>query len=813
MHDLRHSLRLLRRSPALALAAVCTLAMAIGASTAVFSVVDKVLVRPLPIHDPDRVVVIWPRERANPTTIGEISHATFRAWQEEVQGLEDLAAIGSVNWSLILQGDNPVTLPIAAVSASFFPLLGTPAARGRTLLPEDDRRGGDPVAVVSHRAWVSRFGADPGIVGRRLRLSDRVYTIAGVMPEEFDYPRGAELWVPVTPALERAGERWNLDALELPGFGVLFVLGRLSPGVTIDAARDELSALMARDAGTAFRPGMEAALTRLDEHIFGATRPALVALALCVGLVLLIGCANVAVLLLLRAASRTHETAIRLAIGATRWRIVRQSLSDALVLTAIGGAAGLLLAFWTVSALVAIAPAEVPRLEAVRFDGRTLAFAWAACLATSVLVGLGPGLQTSRWNLADVLGSGGARLARSHGLRRGFVVVQIGLAVVLLVCAGLVGRSFVNLLRLDIGFDPAGVLTLDVTVPDAPADRHNAFYTTLLARVRAMPGVEAAGAIFLRPLEHTGIGTDATILIEGQRTDPQFRDWEQNPLVNYESVTPEYFRAIGMRVVRGRAFTDADTDRTPPVAIVSEGLARRLWPGQDPIGRRIAPPNAPLDAQGRPQWSTVVGVAQDARYRGLADPRFDLYLPYLQIPSLLVKHLMVRTSGNPRALATRVRAEAHRLEPTALVEGIATLDDIVARAMAPWTFGVSTLGLLGVLALLLASLGVYATSSQSVVERTREIGVRVAVGALPRDVASLVLWEGLGLTLVGIVLGLAGAMGIGRVLTGLLFEVRPIDPLILAAMAILFSAVSTSAILLPAWRASRVDPVRALRQQ
>jgi putative ABC transport system permease protein len=814
LDELRHSIRLLRRSPALTVAAVCTLAIALGASTAVFSVVDKVLVRPLPIDEPDRVMVIWPRERANPTTIGEIAYATFRSWQNETRSFADLAAIGSTNWSLILQEGEPATLPVAGVSGSFFPLLGTQAALGRTLLPEDDAPGAERVAVISHASWTSRFASDTAIVGRALRFRDAVYTVVGVMPAGFDYPRGVELWVPVVPQLADANAKWGADVLGDPRFGVLFVLGRLNPGVAIDAARNELSALITKGAGIAFRPGMEATLTPLDDHIFGTTRPALLALAACVGLVLLIGCANVAVLLLARAATRAHETAVRLAIGAARWRIVRQSLSDALVLAVLGGVAGLGLAYWTVDLLVVLAPSDVPRLDAVRLDARTFVFAWTTWLLTAVLVGLGPGLQASRWDLANVLSHGSPRFARSHRLRRAFVVAQVGLAVVLLACAGLVGRSFINLLRLDVGFNPVNVLTLDVTVPDAPADRHNQFYTALLARAAAMPGVEAAGAVFQRPLEHSGIGMDAAITIEGQRVGLEFRDWEQNPPVNFESVTPEYFRAVGTRLLRGRTFDDRDIERAPRVAIVSDRLARRLWPGQDPIGRRIFAPGVldPADAALQQLWPTVVGVVADARYRGLSDLRFDLYVPYLQHSGLLVKHLMVRTSRDPLALVDAIQNEAKALESTALVENVATMDQIVGQAMAPWRFSASTLALLGLLALVLASLGVYAIVSQSVVERTREIGIRVAVGALPSQIAGLVLHDGLRLTAMGLALGLAAAIAAGRVLTSLLYEVQPGDPLTLTSMAVLFMIVSTAAILLPVWRATRVDPVCALRE-
>jgi putative ABC transport system permease protein len=813
--DLCQSIRLLRHSRTLAAAVICTLAIAIGGTTAVFSVVDHVLVRPLPIDEPDRVAVIWPRERGNPTTAGEISYATFRSWQNELRSFDDLAVMGSTTWSLILQEPEPVTLPVAAVSASFFPLLGTRAAIGRTFLPDEDRRGASRAAVISHTSWTNRFAADPAIVGRALRFKDAVYTIVGVMPEAFDYPRGAEFWVPVVPQLADASVKWGADVVGDPGFGALFMLGRLKSGVTFDAAADEILALMARDTGIAFRPGMEAAFTPIDDHVFGKTRPALIALAGCVALVLLIACANVAVLLLARASSRAHETAIRVAIGATRWRIVRQSLADAFVFAAFGSAAGIGLAYWAVDVLIALAPPDVPRLERVQVDARTFSFACAACLVTAVLVGLGPGLQASRWTLGNALSHGGARLARSQRMRHLFVVFQVGLALVLLVCAGLVGRSFANLLSVEIGFDPVNVLTVDITVPDAAADRHNRFYTALLARLSAMRDVEAAGAVFQRPLEYAAIGMDAPILVEGQRAGLEFKDWEQNPVVNFESVTPEYFRAVGTRIIRGRSFADTDTDRAPRVAIVSERLAQTLWPGQDPIGRRIHAPGVVdvADIAEQQRWPTVIGVAEDARYRGLSDLRFDLYVPYLQHTGLLVKHLMVRTAEKPLALVAAIRKEARALEPSALVENAMPLDRIVAGATAPWRFSALTLALLGIVGLTLASLGVYAIVSQSVVERMREIGVRIAIGARPRQVATLVIRDGLRLTFAGIAVGLTAAVAAGRVLRSLLYGVRSDDPLTLMGMAALFAVVSTTAMLFPTWRAIRIDAVEALRQQ
>lgn len=808
--DLRYTIRALRKNPAFTLVATLVLALAIGANAAVFSVVDKVIVRPLSIANADRVVVIWPRERVNPTTIGEISHWTFRLWQREARSFETLAAFGSVNWSLVLREDGEATkLPVAAVSASFFPLVRTPPALGRTLLPEDDRRGAANVVVLSHRTWTQRFGAHPSVVGRRLMLDGRGYTVVGVMPPDFDYPRGAELWVPVVSELVEASTP-NLDTLEAPWFGVLFVLGRLGEGVTLEQARTEVTTLIERNAGDAFGPGMEAVLTPVREHIFGKTRPSLLALTVSVGLVLLIACANIATLLVVRSSRHSHETAVRVALGASRWRVVRQSVTDAFVLSVLGGISGLLLGRWMMNALVALAPGDVPRLDLVRFDSRTVIFAWVVCLATAILAGIGPGLHLSHANLAESLKAGSARLTRARRLRRGFVVAQVAVSLLLLVGAGLVARSFVNLLRLDLGYDPANVLTLDVELPDAPAQRRTEFYKALLERIRALPGVEATGAIFLRPLEHTAIGTDATILLEGQRVEN--RDWQKNPGANYETITPDYFRAMRMRVLRGRAFTEQDTERAPQVVIVSENLAARLWPGEDPIGKRLLRPGAPKDANGEPQWSTVVGVVQNALYRGLTDIRYDLYVPYLQNPDR-VKHLMVRTSSDPLALASTIRAEVRSLEPTALVEGVRTMDAIVGHAMAPWRFSAWTLALLSLLALTLSMVGMYGVVSQMIVERTREIAVRTALGACSRDIIVLVLREGLILTLLGMVLGLALAAGGSRLLSGLLFGIPSVDPITFVAVPALAILTTLIAIVLPARRAARVDPLVALRYE
>lgn len=792
------------------MAALLTLALAIGASVAVFAVADQVLFRSLSIDDPGRVVVIWPREKSRPTTTGEISYPEFQRWRQELAGLDHLTAIGSTNWSLVLREGEPATLAVAAVSSSFFPLLGTPALAGRTLQPDDDRRGAGRVLVLSYGTWQTRFGGDPTIVGRALRFDDTTYTVVGILPSDFGYPSGAEAWVALTPQLADAVEDLGADPLTEP-IGVLFVLGRLQPGVTLEAVRSRATELMANNPA-AFRPDMEAIFTPLDRHIFGSMRPALLSVIACAGFVLCIGCANVATLLLVRAMAKSHEMATRVALGATRWRLFRQALTEASVLTLSGAAVGLLLAMAAIRVLVALAPIAIARLTVVHLDGRSLLFALGISLAAAGVIGALVATPVFGWNIAQALNRGGLRLVGARGARRLLVASQVTLAVVLLVSTGLVVRSFRGLLQIDIGFNPTRILTIDLSLPEATDEAHTAFVDEMLERIRGMAGVESAGAIFLRPFEHSGIGMDAPIVLEGERPEPEFRAWDRHPLVNLETVTPDYFRTMSLSLVAGRGFTNADRFETARVVVVSEGLARQLWPGESPLDKRLLPPGMGSDAKGQPRWATVVGVVRDARYRGLTDPRFDLYAPYRQLPGMPVQHLMVRVSGDPLALVAPIRREARRLNDRVLVENAALMEGLVADATAPWRFTAWVLGALSLLAVCLSALGIYALASQSAAERRREIGLRIALGARPRQLVAMMLRDELKIALAGLVLGLLISTWTSRVVESLLYGVRSVDPLTLISAAALIAAASVAAVIGPTWRAAHAEPSTVLRE-
>jgi putative ABC transport system permease protein len=805
VRDVRYGLRTLARTPGLTAAMVFVLALGIAASTAVFSVVNAVLLRPLPYDASDRIVVMLHRDR-NP-----VAPANYLDWRRAAKSFERMGA--AEVWGPNLTGDdNPERVRGIRVTADILPMLGVAPALGRSLLEGEDRAGSDHVLLLGHELWQSRYAGDPGVVGRAITLDGEAYTVVGVMPPGFAFPhfwaQGSQIWAPLSLE-ERAANR---------GGSSLRVFGRLSPGVTVDQARAEMAAITAR-LETEF-PGTNRDLTvrSLIDVVVGDVRPALLVLLGAVGFVLLVTCANVAHMLLARAATRRKEIALRAALGASRTRILRQLLTESLILALTGGAAGLLLARGGIRALVALAPPGLPRLETVALDGSVLAFALAVSLATGLAFGIVPALQATRRDLGDSLregerGStgGGGR----GGLRSALVASETALALVLLVGAGLMIRSFVALQAVDPGFDRRNVLSLVVSVAgtaSAEPSRRSAFFEDVVRDAAALPGVTSASAINHLPLAGDIWGWP--FRVEGR---PAPKEGEEE-FATYRVVLPGYFRTMGIPLRRGRDVSDQDRAGAPGVVVVNEALAARHWPGEDPIGKRLAL----ADREPAPTWLTVVGVVKDTvRGRWGAPPEDELFLPYPQVkkyvedPSSHFAYLtlVVRTVGDPAALAPALRSAVWARERNAPISEVRVLEEVVEEATARPRFYVVLLGAFAGVALALAAIGIYAVITFAVARRTNEIGIRMALGAEPGDVVRLVVGHGLLVGLAGALAGLLGAFALTRLMSTMLYGVGSHDPLTFASVVAVLAAAALLASYLPARRATRIDPLRALRYE
>ena len=800
--DLAHAVRRLARRPGFTLVASLTLAVGIGGATALFSVAHAVILRPLPYAEPDRLALVWQSDRERGQPFVEMSYPAFRDWRAGNPAFEELAGLPSTNQSWTFSGKGePVELVGRLVSWSFFRVLGVPPALGRTLVEDDDRRGAARVVVLSDTLWRERFAADPGVVGRSITLDRDPFTVVGVMPKGFAYPAGAELWTPLVPGVSELAEQ--------PGVFWMSALGRLKPGVSLEQARRDMAAFSSRYNGERYQaPGMTAVVTPLSEAVLGPTREALLALLGGVALVLLVACANVAALQIVQVDERASEMALRLALGASPARLGRALLAESLVLGLLGGGLGVLAALAGVPLLVALSPQEVPRLAEAAVDTTTLAFALVVTLAAAAATALAPTVAGRHRSLRDAL-QGGARSLAAGGsrVRTGLVAGEVALALVLLVGAGLLVRSFVALRGAPLGFDREHLLAFDAGASEKrypELEQQRRHVEGLVSRVKALPGVESAAAVTLRPLWGSTVGMDWPFTVEGQSE----KDAERNPLLNFETVTPDYFRAMGIPLTRGRAFDERDRDGRPGVAIVSDALARRYWPGQDPIGKRLKiplPPTAYHDA-----WLTVVGVAGDARYRELTATRLDLYMPHRQSDHR-PHHVVVRTrgvAGLPAAILRTLR----ELDPEQPAPRIVAMTDVVDEALAGPRFAARVLTGFALVGLALAALGLYGLIAYAVGRRTREIGVRVTLGARPFDVARLVLREGLLPAALGVAVGLAGALAAARLVSTLLFGVGPTDALTLAGASVLLLGVAALASVLPAGRALRVQPSATLRE-
>jgi putative ABC transport system permease protein len=808
-------MRSARREPLLFIVATTVLAIAIGASTAVFSVVDAVLLRPLPFVEPDRLAIVWQRSPEIGATFMETSYPHYLQWQAESRKFEALADMATVNGPFILAGDEPRELTGRLVSGNFFDVLGARAMLGRTLTPQDNRSGAALTAVMSHGLWQRLFGRDPGIIGRTLVLNRKPTTIIGVMPPGFQYPPQAELWVPIVPA--------EPDSVTNGGMNWTLVLGRLARNADASQAEHELDVIIAR-VWSEIRaahpevtdPGQRAVVAPFTAHLFGPSRTALRVLLGAVLMVLVIACANVCALLMARAGVRQREIAVRLALGASRGRLVRQLLAESVLIASAGGLVGLLLTFGMLRSLVALIPAEVPRLQDVAVDGRVLGFALALTALSALAAGLVPALVASRPSLVEVL-TETARLAGhpSHRRLRGLLVAtEVAVALTLLSGAGLLARTFNNLQRVDLGFEPRHLLVVGIAGESERYGRQQDLFRALLERITALPGVEAAGATGTRPIRDK-VGNGWPFELEGQSQDES----RLNPFTNLEDVTPGYFAAMKIRLLRGRTFTESDDLRAPGVVVVSRTMAERCWPGQDAIGKRlrIPLPGTPYDgslyATARDNaWLTVIGVVGEARYRELEAPRYDMYMSYLQTNHGLW-HIMVRTAGDPAAAAPAVRAAIRAEDRSLLVSDVATMDDVVAAALGGARFGMQLLSGFALAALLLAAVGTYGVMAFVVGRRTREVGIRMALGAQARAVLMLVVRQGMAPVLIGLLVGLAGSLALGRALGSLLYAVPAHDPSTLALASTVLAAAGLIACILPARLAARIDPAVALREQ
>ena len=800
--DAAFAVRQLLKAPAFTAVAVLTLALGIGATTAIFSAVRSVVLRAFPYAHAERVMMVSETWRE---LDGDVSDGVFTDWRAETKSFQYLAAERFTSFNLSASG-TPERVSGARVTHEFFAVFGARPLLGRTFLAEEDEPGREHVAVLSHGLWTSTFGGDRGVIGRQVQLSGQPYAVIGVMPASFDPSLSGEaLWVPMALTPERKAihdEHHN------------FVVGLLKPGVAPDQARAEMAAIARRLAERYPQDlaGRGANVRPLPEVLIGDFRQRLFVTLGAVFFVLLIACGNVANLLLVRGAARQKEIAVRAAIGAGRGRIVRQLLTESAVLALVGGAAGLGLAWLGVRVLVAGAPSDIPRLEQTRIDPGVLPFTLALALVSSLLFGLAPALRAVRRDIQATLREGGRGIGVGRDrLRTGLVVAEVTLAFTLLVGAGLLVRSALYLQALNPGFDPTGVLVARLALPKTtyaePAAAARAF-REIVERLEVSPGVRAAGVTSQAPL---GPGGGSNGLV------PEGRPLSGESAINsrLRIVTPGYFAAMGVRVKRGRTFTDRDVAGAQRVMIVSEELARRAWPGEDPIGKRVSCcEGAPDD----PRWKTVVGVAADVRSRGpTVEVGPEFYLPIDQVPPEAwewiqrAMTIVVRGAGRDAAsLTATLRAAVRDVDPSLPLYGIRTMQQALGESTAQARFNTLLLTLLGTIGLVLAAIGIYGVVAYFVNLRSHEIGVRVALGARPRDVIGLMTWQGARPILVGIGLGLLAAAATTRLLRNSVYGVSVTDPLTMAAVAVALGVVGLLATLIPARRATRVDPVRAL---
>ena len=809
--DFRFGLRILLRNPGFTLAAIVVLALGIGANTAIFSIVNAVLLRPLPYQGASRIMQVWhvPPAKSFPgMTLFSVSPANYLDWQSQNGSFEQMAAYGFESFN-VGGGERPEAIRGAAVAPGFFSILRVQPVLGRTFSPEEDRPGQGHVVILGHTVWRDHFAADPGILGRNVLFDGQTYTVVGVMPPKFKFPDWADLWVPLAWTNEKRAVRGNHNYM---------VIGRLKPEVAVQQAKADLSAISVRleQQYPEDDKGWGATVLPLREQIVGDVRPALLVLLGAVAFVLLIACANVANLVLAKTLARKKEIAIRTSLGASRAAVLRQILAETLLLSLAGGALGLFLARFCITLIQKFLADRLPNATEITLDAPVLAFTLFLALLAGILAGLLPAVRFTGTDVNEALKQGQSRgSSDSSGSKtRGLLVVsEVALSLVLLIGAGLMIRSLLQLSSVQPGFDPNNVLTARLTVPgtkfSSPAAQIS-FYDQVLRQVRATPGVESAGLIDSLPID--GDGSHQPVAVEGQPVVPM----ADQPEVDVRMISPGYLHAMRIPVLRGRDLNDADVTGRPPVVSISESMAKRFWPNENPIGKHITLTFFPGVVR------EVAGVVGDVKQDSLDQTRpvETLYWPLSQLtvpPSEAWRSfgmsLVVRTSASPASATSGVTSAVHQVDPETPVVGVVTMEGLISASLSPQRFNVLLLGAFAGLALVLAAVGIYSVLSYSVRRRVREIGIRMALGATPSDVLQMVVADGMKPILLGVALGLAVAFALSRVVTSLIYGVRATDPLTFAGVALLLVAVGLLATILPAHRATRVEPVRTLREE
>jgi putative ABC transport system permease protein len=802
--DLRYGARMLAKKPVFTLVAILTLALGVGANTAIFTVINAALLRPLPYEDAERLVVVDTTMRRETIEVRSSSYPDFVDWRDQNTAFERIAAYSSPSFTLT-GGGEPERVDGELVSADYFPLLRARAAFGRTFLPEEDRAPDTHrVALVGHSLWQRRFGGDSAVLGRTIQLNDGNYTVVGIMPEGFrGLSDAAEVWLPmmmvssIRPVrdIQQRNQRW------------LSTVARLKPGVTMAQAQAEMDAIMRRSeqAYPDSNRSRGALVTPLHEQFFGGLQLTLWILLGAVGCVLLVACANVANLQLQRAAGRASEMAVRLALGATTRRLVRQLLTESLLMSLIGGALGILIALWSVDFLIKLSPMTFPSFVNLTLDARVLGFSLLISVLTAAMSGLAPALQAARPALGETLKAGGRNASGGLGRNRllgSIVVSEIALALTLLIGAGLMIRSLQRLQAVDPGFNADRLLTMRVSLPSQryPQDRIITFSQQLRERLQSLPGAQSVALASDLPL--SGVVSGGPIELEGQQPPPdgEIRMYRHR-------VTPGFFSTLGIPLVKGRDFTADDHAQAPGVVIISEAMARRHWPNEDPIGKRLR--------EAGPQWRSIVGVVGEVKYRELpqnpnADP--DVYFPLPQRPNGNL-FLAIRSDVDPNSMIAAVRGVLRELDADLPAYDVMTMAERVVNRTAQSRFGAWLLSLFGALALILAAVGIYSVMAYAVEQRSREIGVRVALGARAGDVLKMVIGQGMRLALLGVALGLGASLALTQLMKQLLFGVTAADPLTYGSLALLLTLVALVACWIPARRATKVDPVVALRME